>query len=48
MFSTRMEQRNGVTDPASELAETNLERLKNPLSESDGVVIGAGAGLSAF
>lgn len=47
MFSTRMEQRNGVTDPASELAETNLERLKNALSESDAVVIGAGAGLSA-
>ncbi|HIY30306.1 MAG TPA: Sir2 silent information regulator family NAD-dependent deacetylase [Candidatus Mediterraneibacter avicola] len=42
-----MEQRNGVTDPASELAETNLERLKNALSESDAVVIGAGAGLSA-
>lgn len=47
MFSTRMEQSNGVTDPASELAETNLERLKNALSESDAVVIGAGAGLSA-
>ena len=47
MFSTRMEQRNGVTDPASEFAETNLERLKNALSESDAVVIGAGAGLSA-
>ena len=47
MFSTRMEQRNGVTDPASELAETNLERLKNALSESDAVVFGAGAGLSA-
>ena len=47
MFSTKMAQRNGVTDPASELAETNLERLKNALSESDAVVIGAGAGLSA-
>lgn len=47
MFSTKMAQRNGVTDPASEFAETNLERLKNALSESDAVVIGAGAGLSA-